>query len=346
MNAKELMAKIDIPSEFLERVIGYLDGIDISDFEDGIAMMLDTDRRNDGYKLVTEMLGEDGTGVKIFAIEITAAARAYEAYAALGIPDKIYFDTMRVFRRQLDESHTAEYGYIFDRGSWDVHQTSLTLFRIGELEYAFASKYGEDILAVHIPSDAVLTDENMDESFTKARKFFRKYFPEAGERRITCGTWLLSPRLREILPDSSKILKFQNRFHIERELGGESCLRWVFGIKRQAPDGLDLASLPERTSLQRTIKSKLLQGENIGQAYGIYKENDEAWKIELGKYRHYKGALYEVIALGRHSETLEDTVVYRALYGEGEIWVRPAYMWLQRVTTPGGQVRRFERVTD
>lgn len=50
-------------------------------------------------------------------------------------------------------------------------------------------------------------------------------------------------------------------------------------------------------------------------------------EIKPGKYRHFKGNLYEVIGTARHSETLEPMVVYRALYGEGGLWVRPAAMW-------------------
>lgn len=65
--------------------------------------------------------------------------------------------------------------------------------------------------------------------------------------------------------------------------------------------------------------------------------------IEPGKYRHYKGNLYEVLMTARHSETLEPMVVYRALYGEGEVWVRPASMWHEWVQTPAGPVRRFTR---
>jgi len=49
--------------------------------------------------------------------------------------------------------------------------------------------------------------------------------------------------------------------------------------------------------------------------------------IKKGIYRHYKGGRYEVIGIARHSETLEEMVVYRALYGEGGLWVRPASMW-------------------
>jgi hypothetical protein len=54
-------------------------------------------------------------------------------------------------------------------------------------------------------------------------------------------------------------------------------------------------------------------------------------EIKPGKYRHFKGNLYEVIGIASHSETMEPMVVYRALYGEGGLWVRPAAMWTEQV---------------
>ena len=54
-------------------------------------------------------------------------------------------------------------------------------------------------------------------------------------------------------------------------------------------------------------------------------------KIRPGRYRHFKGNEYEVIGVAKHSETLEPMVVYRALYGEGGLWVRPAAMWNEQV---------------
>jgi hypothetical protein len=65
--------------------------------------------------------------------------------------------------------------------------------------------------------------------------------------------------------------------------------------------------------------------------------------IEPGIYRHFKGNRYEVIGVAKHSETLEDMVVYRALYGEGGLWTRPAAMWDELVQVGGGRVARFER---
>lgn len=67
-------------------------------------------------------------------------------------------------------------------------------------------------------------------------------------------------------------------------------------------------------------------------------------RIPLGAYRHYKGKRYEALGLALHSETLEPMVIYRALYGAGETWVRPASMWNETVTLENGtEVRRFEK---
>ena len=87
---------------------------------------------------------------------------------------------------------------------------------------------------------------------------------------------------------------------------------------------------------------------------------EEAKKeIALGRYRHFKGNEYEVLAIARHSETQEPMVVYKALYGEQAVWVRPASMWTEEVPEPtdldepksgksdsksGKRVKRFLRI--
>jgi len=65
--------------------------------------------------------------------------------------------------------------------------------------------------------------------------------------------------------------------------------------------------------------------------------------VEPGRYRHYKGNYYEVIGTARHSETEEPMVVYRPLYGEGGLWVRPEAMFLETVEVDGKRVPRFSR---
>ena len=63
-----------------------------------------------------------------------------------------------------------------------------------------------------------------------------------------------------------------------------------------------------------------------------------------GKYRHFKGMEYELIGIAKHSETLTPMVVYRALYGEGGLWVRPAEMWNETVERDGYQGPRFQYI--
>ena len=64
--------------------------------------------------------------------------------------------------------------------------------------------------------------------------------------------------------------------------------------------------------------------------------------LELGLYKHYKGNEYELIAVATHSETLEKLAVYKQLYGEMGIWVRPLQMFLETIVVDGVELRRFE----
>lgn len=65
-------------------------------------------------------------------------------------------------------------------------------------------------------------------------------------------------------------------------------------------------------------------------------------EIEPGRYRHFKGNEYQALGMAVHSETLEPMVVYRALYGDGGLWVRPAAMWTQPVEREGYSGPRFQ----
>lgn len=67
-------------------------------------------------------------------------------------------------------------------------------------------------------------------------------------------------------------------------------------------------------------------------------------EVKLGKYRHFKGKEYEVIGIAKHSESLEDYVVYKALYGEYGLWIRPLSMFVETVEKDGKTYKRFEYI--
>ena len=69
-------------------------------------------------------------------------------------------------------------------------------------------------------------------------------------------------------------------------------------------------------------------------------------QLQAGLYRHYKGNEYEVIGIARHSESEESLVVYRPLYGEGKLWVRPLDMFTELVNVDGKQTPRFKCLED
>lgn len=66
--------------------------------------------------------------------------------------------------------------------------------------------------------------------------------------------------------------------------------------------------------------------------------------IKIGRYRHFKGNEYLVIGVAKHSETLEEMVVYRALYGDGGLWVRLSSMWDETIERDGKRFKRFEYI--
>ena len=68
--------------------------------------------------------------------------------------------------------------------------------------------------------------------------------------------------------------------------------------------------------------------------------------ISLGIYKHYSGKMYQVIGVARHSETLEEMVVYQALYGDYGLWIRPAVMFAEKVTINGQESQRFLFVSE
>lgn len=72
----------------------------------------------------------------------------------------------------------------------------------------------------------------------------------------------------------------------------------------------------------------------------------EDWIMELkpGRYRHFKGKEYQLLGVASHSETLEPMVVYKALYSDGELWVRPAAMWTETVSRDGYHGPRFQYI--
>ncbi len=66
--------------------------------------------------------------------------------------------------------------------------------------------------------------------------------------------------------------------------------------------------------------------------------------MKIGKYQHYKGKEYEVLGIAKHSESMEEFAVYKALYGDGDLWIRPLKMFLEEVEFNGKKIPRFKYI--
>ena len=107
----------------------------------------------------------------------------------------------------------------------------------------------------------------------------------------------------------------------------------------------------EAGELPADLPRGVLSEDGIYDALEEYRERvkelsfeNAAAAIPPGRYRHFKGNEYEVIGIARHSEDESPMVVYRALYGDGGLWVRPAAMWNEEITRDGTTCKRFTKV--
>lgn len=215
-------------------------------------------------KYLKESLSPDENGFKMLSYMLSAASYSFEKYKRNNISEQIFIDTMKCFTRFVKEHKKSHGVYGFDRDFWTGRQLSLQLFRLGELEFETTVENQKNVVSIHIPSDAVFTEKNCKNSLEMAAEFFRKYDPAYVNVPYVCHSWLLSPALKELLPESSNIIKFQNLFTItETDKTSMDFMMWIFKTIDSSVE-----NLPENTSLQRNVKEYLKAGGQVGDGKG------------------------------------------------------------------------------
>lgn len=263
----KLTELIQLPAEAVEMLRHTDIGISKTETENFCKMFCDKEKYNQAYNELKTALKDDNDGWKMLKVLLLSALNTYSLYLEKGINENIYTDTMKCFSRFVRE-HFASYGrYGFDRGFWVGRQLSLTLFRIGELEYELYLHEGEKVVSLHIPSDADLSPEKISASVSEAQDFLNKYYPDYADRKKMCYSWLLSPALKNLLPENSRILSFAARFEIVKtDENAEGYKQWVFKNKNLKPE-----DFPETTTLQKNMKKYVLSGGKIGESLGFFK---------------------------------------------------------------------------
>ena len=267
MDYLEIAKKIEIDGELLTKVIELIEKKK-NEYLKYVDLLTDISNAEKAFVVLAELYKDDVYNNNFLAIYLLSLEKCYQMYQDKGISDEIFIETMKCFKRFIDECKVKNKISYFDRAFWTYRQTSLSLFRIGQLEYEMVVEDGVKKISIHIPSDAVLTNELIDQSINEMKKFIKNYYPEYEGKIVYCHSWLLSEKLVELLPQNSNILTFQKYFDIiEHDENALDIYEWVFKSKTT----VSVDDLPSQTTLQKNMKEYLKRGNKIGNSLGVLK---------------------------------------------------------------------------
>ena len=263
MTSAELYRLIELPEEMKELFTRWDGELTPQADEELTERLLDRTRWDGAVQELYERVGEDPDHLKVLWEELRIGAAQWPKWQAKGIPEEIYRDTMAFGTRYLYDGKKAYGRWCFTAGWWFQRHLAMELFRLGSLEYELMNLPEGRRAYIHIPTDADLSPAALDDSLRRFRDFAAAFYPEWAKAEIWCDSWLMSPAIRPLLPEHSRIIGFQDRFDLvsvdAENMGG---VEWVFPGMKDVPR----EDLPEDTALRRNMKAFLLAGGRPGWA--------------------------------------------------------------------------------
>lgn len=251
--------KLNFPSRFDDEFYRALETIPISD-----AISVDEyDKEcNDGKRNLLSYLYMYGK----------AAKEADE----MGIPERVILDTFADIVTYCIIWSNLKGELYLGQLPWLSRHIELRIFRLGRLQFCMAKakddipkygiKIGDNVMEIHIPTGESLTPANCEDSISRAKEFFAKYFPEFEYTVFTCHSWLLDETLKEFLHDDSGIIRFGNMFDKVAEDESSALLRYLFtwdttelNLKYQVP----------RSSLAKAVQKEMANGKKFHETLGV-----------------------------------------------------------------------------
>lgn len=232
----------------------------------------------DGYRGFPAMVGTDLVTLHLYVwLYLAVLPETLRYHAERGVDERTSWETLSNLG-SLMATHRSVHGLggIGKFGQWcPPLRFRGAEYQLGRL--AFDRGYGEYpagtagfVLNMHIPAGEPLSPDACDESLDRARRFFKRHFPDEPVAYFVCHSWLLDPQLNECLSPQSNIVHFQQRFELKPQPPcEESCsdgdiLEYIFGRPSQrdpvTPD--QLAELPRDTSLRRAYVAHLQSGRH------------------------------------------------------------------------------------
>lgn len=187
-------------------------------------------------------------------------------------PEDVFINSMLVFKRSVDFAKEAVGKETYTKGPWPLIHASAKWFRLGELEFELNEDNEVPEVHIHIPAGARLTPDALSKTFEMEQKFMQEYLPEWAGLTHSCESWMMSPVLKELLPQNSNILYFQSLFELKKFTPTYRwVLEFVFKMEEFQMKEVDFHNLKEDTSLQRRMKQFILNGGNPGEALAVLK---------------------------------------------------------------------------
>ena len=229
------------------------------------------------YQDIRQFIGEwkemDGKYVWALEFYLKLAMDAYEEYQERGYTDQVFDETFYDITIWCRECYRKHGVYGLDELWWLGQSVKLKLFRLGRLQFEpilvkkdmkgreQTIQAGTKALNVHIPEGEPLKMEACRESFGRAEEFFGQEY-----QVYVCDSWLLSPHLEEVLPNTSNIIRFQKLFEVT-DVGYQypQAEQRIFGEILE-----DKRQYPENTTLQKRAKEYVLSGKDLGIGVGFF----------------------------------------------------------------------------
>lgn len=225
----------------------------------------------------SEKSGEKLQEITLY-VYLLRSEKTLAEYRKRGYDEEIFYESMldiTMAARRCSEREGV-YGIDAVYTGWSRRVLLLEIFRLGRLEFELIpSKYaveidgyklnvGEPCISTHIPAYDKLTEENCEESYERARVFYKKHF-NIERCFFICISWFMHPWLNEDLGERSSIVKFNQRYNVFEVVDdGVAPIGWVFQTKRENPE-----DYPEDTSIQRALKARMLSGKPFGYGVGV-----------------------------------------------------------------------------
>lgn len=266
MDIRELMNRIKLLEKVQEYVLAHL--LDEKEYQESKDLFY-----KDSTLFFEEWKIKKNHFQWILPFYIQLSSEVYEEYQKKGIADKVFEDTFYDVTIWCEECFRKYGVYGIEEAQWVANSIKMKLFRLGRLQFepgVLGEKLDSDkikllkgsrILNVHIPAGEKMDYEECMKSFKEAEKFFGNTY-----EAYMCDSWLLSPVLKEFLPETSNIIRFQKLFHI-------------FEVNHDFPQGeerifkdvrADKENYPEKSSLQKKAKEYVLSGKDLGIGIGAF----------------------------------------------------------------------------